>query len=580
MTRPVPSRAVSPNPDNRISARHRRCARGDGEVRKGARASLGALCALNETPKGATQTRSPVASLVGESDLGPVAVEPDVAVKVDCNGAPTTMSERWLGALLAHSSDLIAVLDDQARVIYANEAAEYMLGFVPDEQIGRNVFELIHPDDLQATEERFLEAARPDGTALPAVFRFKTASGDWRVLEATANNCLDDPAVKGIVVNAHDVTEHTNLSRALRTLAQGNQVLVRATSEVALLADMCQTIVASGGYLLAWVGYVGHDEAHTVRPVASAGRTGYLNGLHFSWGDDEFGRGPAGTAIRTRSLQVLRDISRSKAYPWRAAAEEHGLRTSSALPLVVGDDVTGVLNIYAGEPGDFGRDEVAVLVELADDLAYGIGRLRDAADLAATVEQLARTLEGAVAALGATTELRDPYTAGHQRRVAELACTIARTLGWDEARLKSLSIASVLHDIGKIVIPAEILVKPGRLSEMEMQLIRQHASAGAEIVGSIGFAEDVAEIICQHHERLDGSGYPKGLRDEEILPEARVLAVADVVEAMISHRPYRPALPIELAIAEIEDGSGIRYDAEACRTAILLIRDQGFTFTT
>jgi PAS domain S-box-containing protein/putative nucleotidyltransferase with HDIG domain len=200
-------------------------------------------------------------------------------------------------------------------------------------------------------------------------------------------------------------------------------------------------------------------------------------------------------------------------------------------------------------------------------------------ELAASAAQLALTLEGSVAALGATTELRDPYTAGHQRRVAELACAIALELGWNEARLKSLRIGARLHDIGKIILPAEILAKPGRLSETEMQLIRQHAAAGAEVVSSIGFESNVAEMIHQHHERLDGSGYPAGLHDDEILPEARILAVADVVEAMISHRPYRPALPIEVAIAELEDGAGTRYDSETCEIAIELIREKGFTFT-
>jgi putative nucleotidyltransferase with HDIG domain len=163
--------------------------------------------------------------------------------------------------------------------------------------------------------------------------------------------------------------------------------------------------------------------------------------------------------------------------------------------------------------------------------------------------------------------------------VAELACAIGLELGWNEARLKSLRIGARLHDIGKIILPAEILAKPGRLSETEMQLIRQHAAAGAEVVSSIGFESNVAEMIHQHHERLDGSGYPAGLHDDEILPEARILAVADVVEAMISHRPYRPALPIEVAIAELEDGAGTRYDSETCEIAIELIREKGFTFT-
>jgi PAS domain S-box-containing protein len=297
--------------------------------------------------------------------------------------------ERWLTALLEHSGDLIAAVDDRARVIYANPATERVLGYVPGEQLGRSLFELLHPDDLDAAKGLFFAAIRRAGTTPPAVFRFRTATGDWRILEATTTNCLSDPAIKGIVVNARDVTEQRNMSRALRTLGQGNQVLVRATDEASLLADTCETIVASGGYLLAWVGYVEHDEAHTVRPVASAGHTEYLNGLHFSWGNDDLGRGPTGTAIRSQKVQVLKDTHRSKKFRWRAAADNYGLRTLCALPLVVGHDSIGVLSIYAGEPGTFGPDEVAILLELADDLAYGVGRLRDADRLARDADLLA-----------------------------------------------------------------------------------------------------------------------------------------------------------------------------------------------
>jgi putative nucleotidyltransferase with HDIG domain len=199
-------------------------------------------------------------------------------------------------------------------------------------------------------------------------------------------------------------------------------------------------------------------------------------------------------------------------------------------------------------------------------------------ELAAAAAQLEATLQGPVAALSATTELRDPYTAGHQRRVAELACAIAAELGCDSARIVLLRTASLLHDVGKILVPAEILSKPGRLTKPEMQLVRQHAAAGADIVVPIGFDDDVAVMIRQHHERLDGSGYPAGLQGEQILVEARILAVADVVEAMISHRPYRPALPIGAAVAELEDGAGVRYEAGACQAAISLICEQGFTF--
>ena len=330
--------------------------------------------------------------MTGERGLGNGRLDSRMTSQEASLRAPAER-ERWLAALLAHSNDLIAVVDDQARVIYANEAAERVLGYVPDEHLGRSLFELVHPDDLEEIVARFLAATHRTGAAKPAVFRFKTAAGDWRVVEATATNRLNDPAIKGIVVNAHDVTEQANLSRALRTLGQGNQVLVRATEEASLLADTCRTIVASGGYLMAWVGYVEHDEARTVRPVASAGRTEYLNGVHVGWGDDEAGRGPTGTAIRTRTVQVLKDMHRSRRFaPWRAAADACGFRTSCALPLVVDDGAIGALMIYAGDLGAFGPDEVDVLLDLADDLAYGIARLRDAKRLAHN-ERLLREAE-------------------------------------------------------------------------------------------------------------------------------------------------------------------------------------------
>ena len=200
-------------------------------------------------------------------------------------------------------------------------------------------------------------------------------------------------------------------------------------------------------------------------------------------------------------------------------------------------------------------------------------------ELAAGAVQLQLTLKAAVAALGATTEMRDPYTAGHQRRVAELACAIAAELRWEDSRIETLRTAALLHDIGKIVVPAEILSKPGRLAETEMMLVRQHAAAGADIIADIDFEGDIAEMIRQHHERLDGSGYPAGLSGAQILPEARVLAVSDVVEAMMSHRPYRPALPIEEALAEVEEGADSLYDAGVSAACVRLFRDKDFSLS-
>jgi PAS domain S-box-containing protein len=193
-------------------------------------------------------------------------------------------------------------------------------------------------------------------------------------------------------------------------------------------------------------------------------------------------------------------------------------------------------------------------------------------------QRLQRALADTVAALGATVAMRDPYTSAHERRVDELACLIAERLGWSEEAVERLRMAALVHDVGKIAVPAEILSKPSRLTETEFMLIKAHSQAAYEILAPIDFGGPVAEIVLQHHERLDGSGYPRGLSGDQILPGARILAVADVVEAMVTHRPYRPALPLEQALAELEDGSGSRYDAAACEAAIWLFREQRFAF--
>jgi PAS domain S-box-containing protein/putative nucleotidyltransferase with HDIG domain len=193
--------------------------------------------------------------------------------------------------------------------------------------------------------------------------------------------------------------------------------------------------------------------------------------------------------------------------------------------------------------------------------------------------RLQRMLAGTVSALVATVEMRDPYTAGHQQRVAELAAQIAQALDWDEPRVDQMHLAGLLHDIGKVIVPSEILTKPARLSEAEFQLIRTHAAAAGEILSSVEFDGPVNLAIMQHHERLDGSGYPSGLRGDDVIAEARVLAVADVFEAMVSHRPYRPALPRTRATEELQAGAGTRYDASAVAACLQLV-DGGFEFSS
>lgn len=188
-----------------------------------------------------------------------------------------------------------------------------------------------------------------------------------------------------------------------------------------------------------------------------------------------------------------------------------------------------------------------------------------------SLSRLRRTLEQTVYALAAAVEMRDSYTAGHQRRVADLATAIADEMGIPAERIRGIRMAGLIHDVGKIHIPAEILSKPTRLTEVEWSMIKAHPQAGYDILKDIEFPWPVARIVLQHHERVNGSGYPQGLSDKEILLEARILGVADVVEAMASHRPYRPAHAVEEALGEIRENRGILYDPQAVDACLEVI---------
>jgi len=195
-----------------------------------------------------------------------------------------------------------------------------------------------------------------------------------------------------------------------------------------------------------------------------------------------------------------------------------------------------------------------------------------------TTEKLRKALTGTIQAMSLTVETRDPYTAGHQRRVANLARTIAKEMGLSNDTVDNIRMAGSIHDIGKISIPAELLAKPTRLIDIEMSLIKVHSQSGYDILKDVDLPYPIAKIVLQHHERLDGSGYPQGLKGDQILLESKIIAVADVVEATASHRPYRPARGIDAALTEIEKNKGILYDPEVVEACLKLFREKGFSF--
>jgi putative nucleotidyltransferase with HDIG domain len=211
------------------------------------------------------------------------------------------------------------------------------------------------------------------------------------------------------------------------------------------------------------------------------------------------------------------------------------------------------------------QEEIAMRTRTEQKLKKGVVRMK-------------KNLEKTIAAIAAVTEIRDPFTAGHQKRVTTLACAIAEEMALPDEQREWLRLASIVHDIGKINIPTEILVKPTRLSEPEFNIIEAHPQIGHDILQGIEFSQPVAKIVLQHHELLDGTGYPQGLSGDEIVLEARILAVADVIEAMASHRPYRPAQGIGMALEEILHNKGELYDPDVVDACLRVFYEKNFTF--
>jgi putative nucleotidyltransferase with HDIG domain len=234
--------------------------------------------------------------------------------------------------------------------------------------------------------------------------------------------------------------------------------------------------------------------------------------------------------------------------------------------------------VYSKIPKAFLAPEVQLFDSLAKEIGFGLRSIDRQKKLDDQIhekeliqERLAGALRATIEAMSRTMEWRDPYTAGHQKRVASIATAIARKMGLDNDAVQALYMAAMVHDIGKVAVPSEILTKPSELTDLEMQMVQGHVESGYQILKDIPFPWPIAEMVRQHHERLDGSGYPRGLKGEEINLQARILAVADTIEAMATHRPYRPARGLSAALDEIRAEAGVRLDARVVDAAFELM---------
>lgn len=368
----------------------------------------------------------------------------------------------------------------------------------------------------------------------------------------------------------------------LSALSEAAAAFARADSVDILVKEVCEAIARQGPYVLAWVGKAEDDADKTVKVLGGGGSAiGYIQNIRVSWSENSVaGAGLAGVAIRTGRTSVVVDSELDPGFmAWRKQAHQFGIRSAIACPIPDGDPHPfGVLLVYSKVPNTFGNAEVRLFEGLAMQVGFGLRSIERQRKLDIQIhekelvqERLAISLRATIEAMSRTMEWRDPYTAGHQKRVAMISMAIAKKLGWETDRVQSLYMAAMVHDIGKVAVPSEILTKPSHLTDLEMQMVRQHVENGYQILKDIPFPWPLADIVRQHHERLDGSGYPHQLKGDQIRPEARILAVADTIEAMATHRPYRPALGLQAALDEVRAEAGIGLDVDVVNAALELM---------
>jgi PAS domain S-box-containing protein/putative nucleotidyltransferase with HDIG domain len=541
------------------------------------------------------------------------------------NGITNGETERYV-AIIKALPDIVYRIDPEGKFIFVNDSVR-SLGYEPEELIGEHFSKIVHPDDVKLFARNFvlpkyrgkvtgddnapkLFDERRTGTRktrdleVRLILKRKKKNMDERIGTVIAFGDVsstghydreieeEDKQFLGTLGIIRDITERKKaeellqkLNRALKVVTECDQILVRATNVNKLLQDICQIIVNLGGYKFAWVGYVSHDKEKHVRPVTYAGyERGYLDVIKISMSKKE--PDPVSQAIRSGKPAIVKNLSTgSTRGPWQEEAVKRGYAALIALPLSENSRIFGSLNIFSGEPDVFDAEEVKLLKELADDLAYGITSLetraqgkKSAEELQRSYKKLRKIFEQTVNALASAVGKRDPYTTDHQRRVTVLACTIGKEMGLTDEQINGLRLAGMLHDIGKLAVPSEILSKPTRLSDAEFTIIKTHPRVASDILKAIEFPWPIADIVLEHHERIDGSGYPQGLSGENILLEARILSVADVVEAISSHRPYRPAYSLEYTLEEISKNKGVIYDADVVDVCLKLFREKDFHF--
>jgi PAS domain S-box-containing protein/putative nucleotidyltransferase with HDIG domain len=446
----------------------------------------------------------------------------------------------WLRALIENASDGVAILDDKGMILYESPSAERILGQKPEQLEGTSFSDLIHPDDMQQAVSLFESVMETQGKTVACQLRVKHKDGLWRAVEATAQNLLHDPRIGGIVVNYRDITESKKAQQELEQSEKKYRLLAENLSDVIWTMDT--------------------NLRYTYLSPSVTSLRGYSVEEAMALSMEE-------TTTPTSLQTLLSVMAKAKAKEGLGSNSEHSSATLE-LELTCKDGST----VWA-------ENRITCLRDSEGRLTGYVGVSRDITERReASLQKLERTLDGTIQTITRTVECRDIHTADHQRRVAQLACAIAEEMGFTPEQVEVVQVAGLLHDIGKLSLPQELLNKPGKLTDAEFQLIKTHSQTGCDMLKPVEFPWPIADIVVQHHERMNGSGYPSGIKEDELLIEARILGVADVVEAMNSYRPYRAPLGIDKALGQISRNRGILYDPRVVDACVRLFTEKGFKF--
>ena len=430
-----------------------------------------------------------------------------------------------------------AISDLEGNLIYVNKAFADMHQYEPEELIGKNL-SIFHNQEQMARVKQLNNKLKQEGAYSAEEVWDKRKDGSIFPILMNATIIQDNGTLLYISATAIDITELKELEEEQRNLLNREAASAREWENTFDAALDIITLISPDHRILK-VNKAG-DEPYGMRPEDLVGKKCYelVHGL-----DGPIKGCPCKETVETKKAGS-------------GEIEEHGRHF-----------------IVTASPVLDKNDELVYFVHTVKDITE-IRKMEK--QLRQNFENLQKVLEGTVNALVSATELRDPYTAGHQQRVSKLASAIAKELGFTDDKINAIRLACLIHDVGKINVPAELLSKPGKLTEIEFSVIKNHPQAGYDILKKIDFAGPVAQMVLQHHERINGSGYPTGISGEDMLLEARIMAVADVVEAMASHRPYRPALGIKKAIKEISKNKGVLYDPDVVDACLKLFRKEGF----